>query len=114
MSTSVQAFDFNLSSYCPIATNTERCADNIYDQFEDADIKLNLVYNQIMSGSKLTKDDKARLRKAELNWIVFKDNYCNFMVNVKPSQDRLVYNIVIHSCELELTINHTRRLQELL
>ena len=82
---------------------------NTHDAYEKSDKKLNIIYKKLMN--RLEKEDKKALRKAQRNWLKFRDTECYF--EGYPYRGGTGEYTMTVSCLYELTeerINHLKNL----
>lgn len=95
---------------CSIINSNEgfkQCARVAYEQ---ADRRLNQVYQQLVS--KLNSDERQELTNAQLAWIQFRDKNCSF--EVYPSRSGTGYLGYLNSCLERMTKERTTELQKAL
>jgi uncharacterized protein YecT (DUF1311 family) len=80
------------------------------EEREKADQKLNKVYAGLMA--RLTTDAKAKLRRAQITWISFRDQECEFeaMKTVGGS----IHGMIVAICQTRLTEQRAGDLERLL
>lgn len=82
---------------CPLASS-RRSSDTAKQELEKADRKLNQVYTDLIK--KLRADAKPKLQTAQLSWIRFRDQECDFETTAASRETRPV---ALASCQARLT-----------
>jgi uncharacterized protein YecT (DUF1311 family) len=90
----------------PRSTSEGRVCAN--SAFEAADNNLNKVYKQIYS--KLSRVEKRKLTKAQLNWIKFRDDNCTSEVEI--NRGGTGYSIFLNECLKRTTEARTKELRK--
>ena len=78
-----------------------------YDSFEKADRRLNSVYSGLLSA--ISAAGKASLRKAQVSWLQFRDQECEFetMATVGGS----IHSMLLTVCKTRLTLQRVADLE---
>ena len=87
-------------------TQTEMniCADK---RFKAADAALNRVYNQL--ASKLEADARAKLKAAEVSWLKYRDDNCDY--EAAPFEGGTMQPLILFSCMERMTKARTEELR---
>ena len=80
------------------------CAGN---KFKAADAELNRVYNQL--ASKLEADARARLKAAEVSWLKYRDDNCEY--EAAPFEGGSMQPLIRSSCYERMTKARTAELR---
>ncbi len=95
---------------CEDAMTTVEMQECLGQQYQQWDVKLNLVYKKIRS--KLSVARKTKLKEAQLAWIVFRDKSAEF--EASEEEGGSMYSLVHLSVMASLTEQRVENLREIL
>ena len=95
---------------CEDAMTTVELQECLGQQYQQWDVKLNLVYKKIRS--KLSVARKTKLKEAQLAWIVFRDKSAEF--EASEEEGGSLYSLVYLSVMAALTEQRVENLREIL
>jgi uncharacterized protein YecT (DUF1311 family) len=78
-----------------------------YEEFQEADKKLNATYTALMA--KISAAGKARLREAQISWLHFRDQECAF--EAMGTEGGSVHSLIVNECLGRLTLARVEDLE---
>jgi uncharacterized protein YecT (DUF1311 family) len=112
LAVSLSAFVFSSSAYsadCKNVFGQTEMNECFRQEFQAADKRLNKIYSEYQT--RLTKAQKRQLKAAQLTWIKFRDQSCDFQAS--STQGGSAYQMVRYMCLTEKTRLRVKELKQL-